>query len=183
VERNFETAQDRLVKGMRVAGVSTLEQANRYLLNDYLVWWERKMTVEPANTDDAHRQLEKSHSLAASLSYVEPRQVRPDYTLRWDGKLYEIQRRAITPGLRGVNVRVEKRLDGTLAVRHGDRYLPIQECAPAEKLNRSIPAEPKRAGRIHKRGSDWNRNFDINKGLKVWQAAERSGRRPEEAMD
>ena len=31
VERNFETAQDRLVKGMRVAGVKTLEQANQYL--------------------------------------------------------------------------------------------------------------------------------------------------------
>jgi transposase len=41
VERNFGTAQDRLVKGMRVAGVRTLEQANEYLLDDYLVWWER----------------------------------------------------------------------------------------------------------------------------------------------
>jgi hypothetical protein len=45
VERNFGTAQDRLVKGMRVAGVSTIEQANEYLLEDYLVWWEREMTV------------------------------------------------------------------------------------------------------------------------------------------
>src|SRR6266542_2014661 len=38
VERNFGTAQDRLVKGMRVAGVKTLEQANQYLQNEYLVW-------------------------------------------------------------------------------------------------------------------------------------------------
>lgn len=35
VERNFGTAQDRLVKGMRVAGVKTIEQANQYLTNDY----------------------------------------------------------------------------------------------------------------------------------------------------
>lgn len=82
VERNFETAQDRLVKGMRVAGVKTIEQANAYLTDDYLAWWEREMTVEAANPDDAHRPLEKSHHLAASLSYVETRQVRPDYTLR-----------------------------------------------------------------------------------------------------
>jgi hypothetical protein len=34
VERNFGTAQDRLVKGMRVAGVKTIEQANRYLSDD-----------------------------------------------------------------------------------------------------------------------------------------------------
>src|ERR1700674_4450973 len=81
VERNFGTAQDRLVKGMRVAGVRTLEQANQYLANDYLVWWERELTVEAANADDAHRRLEKGHNLAASLSHVETRQVRPDYTL------------------------------------------------------------------------------------------------------
>src|SRR5215467_4871598 len=37
VERNFGTAQDRLVKGMRVAGVKTIEQANEYLTNDYSV--------------------------------------------------------------------------------------------------------------------------------------------------
>ena len=48
VERNFGTAQDRLVKGLRVAGVKTIEEANRYLEEDYLVWWEREMTVEPA---------------------------------------------------------------------------------------------------------------------------------------
>ena len=94
VERNFGTAQDRLVKGMRVAGVKTIEQANQYLEQDYLVWWERELTVEAANPDDAHRRLDKSHNLAASLSHVETRQVRPDYTLRWDGKLYQIERRS-----------------------------------------------------------------------------------------
>src|SRR5215470_1115226 len=116
VERNFGTAQDRLVKGMRVAAVKTIEQANEYLTNDYLVWWEREMTADAANPDDAHRPLHKCHDLAASLSHVETRQVRNDYTLRWDGKLYQIERPAITTGLRQANVRVERRLDGSLAV-------------------------------------------------------------------
>src|SRR5205085_2168820 len=78
VERNFGTAQDRLVKGMRVAGVKTMERANEYLAEDYLVWWERELTVKAAHADDAHRPLEKSHNLAASLSHVETQQVRPD---------------------------------------------------------------------------------------------------------
>lgn len=183
VERNFETAQDRLVKGMRVAGVKTIEQANEYLTNDYLVWWERELTVEAANPDDAHRPLETSHNLAASLSYVETRQVRPDYTLRWDGKLYQIERRAVTTGLRGADVRVEQRLDGSLAVRHGERYLPIQECAAADRP-KPVRPQPKPAAerRTRRRGSDWDKGFDLKKGPKVWQAAKRSGRRPEEAM-
>ena len=177
VERNFGTAQDRLVKGMRVAGVKTIEQANEYLTNDYLVWWERELTVEAANGDDAHRRLDKSHNLAASLSHVETRKVRPDYTLRWDGKLYQIERQAVVSGLRGANVRVEQRLDGSLAVRHGERYLPVEECTVAEKPKAAPPvkaAKPHRAGR---RGSDWDKNFDLKKAPKIWQAAQGSGHR------
>jgi len=176
VERNFGTAQDRLVKGMRVAGVRTMEQANQYLLHDYLVWWERELTVEPASPDDAHRKLERSHSLAASLSHVETRQVRSDYTLRWDGKLYQIERQAVTTGLRRADVRVEKRLDGSLAVRYGKRYLPVRECATAEKPK----AQPIKAARKHRaarRGSDWDKNFDLKKAPPLWQAERSSGYR------
>jgi DNA-binding Lrp family transcriptional regulator len=178
VERNFGTAQDRLVKGMRVAGVKTLEEANRYLEQDYLVWWERELTMEPASSDDAHRPLDKSHNLAASLSHVETRQVGNDYTIRLDNELYRIDRQAIVSGLRKADVRVEKRLDGSLAVRFGQRYLPVQLCEVAEKAKAEavVPARPRRQ-RTGKRGSNWNQNFDLKKGPKVWQAAQASGRR------
>jgi len=177
VERNFGTAQDRLVKGMRVAGVKTIEQANEYLTNDYLVWWDRELTVEPANADDAHRPLDKDHNLAASLSHVEMRQVRNDYTLRWDGKLYQIERQAVTTGLRKANVRVEQRLDGTLAVRHGERYLPVAECAVAEKPKPAAAVKTAKTHRASQRGSDWDKNFDLKKAPKIWQAAQASGHR------
>lgn len=182
VERNFETAQDRLVKGMRVAGVSTIEQANQYLTDDYLVWWDRELTVEAANPDDAHRRLEKCHDLAASLSHVETRQVRPDYTLRWGGKLYQIERRAITAGLRRANVRVEQRLDGSQAVRHENRYLPIEECAVADRPKATPSIKPAKARRAARRGSDWNKDFDLKKAPKVWQAAQAEGHRRNEVL-
>jgi transposase len=177
VERNFRTAQDRLVKGMRVAGVKTIEHANEYLTNEYLAWWERELTVKAANPDDAHRPLDKSHNLAASLSHVETRQVRPDYTLRWDSKLYQIQRQAIVSGLRGANVRVERRLDGSLAVRHGERYLPVEECSEPEKPKLAAAARTAKPPRAGQRGSDWNKNFDLKKGPKIWDAAQASGYR------
>jgi len=168
---------------MRVAGVTTIEQANQYLTNDYLVWWERELTVEAANPDDAHRRLEKGHNLAASLSHVETRQVRPDYTLRWNGKLYQIERQAVTTGLRGAHLRVEERLDGSVAVRQGERYLPVTECAPADRppaaRPKNKPATRRRAGR---RGSDWNKDFDLQKAPKIWQAAQGSGHRRGETI-
>jgi hypothetical protein len=181
VERNFGTAQDRLVKGMRVAGVKNIEQANEYLTNDYLAWWEREMTVEAAHPDNAHRLPEKSHNLAASLSYVETRQVRNDYTLPWNGKIYQIERQAVVTGLRGATVRVEQRLDGSLAVRYGDRYLPVQPCLRAEKRKPQPASKPNRRAQSSKRGSDWNKDFDLKKAPKVWQAAQASGLRAGES--
>ena len=177
VERNFQTAQDRLVKGMRVAGVKTLEEANQYLEQDYLAWWEREMTVEASNPDNAHRPLDKSHNLAASLSHVETRQVENNYTIRVDAKLYQIERAAIVSGLRRATVRIEKRLDGTLAVRYGEKYLPVTQCAPAEKKAPAPSVQPTGKRRQAARGSDWNQKFDLKKAPKVWQAAQESGRR------
>ena len=181
VERNFGTAQDRLVKGMRVARVKTIDEANRYLQEDYLVWWERELTVEAANPDNAHRPLEKSHNLAASLSYVETRQVRPDYTLRWDGKLYQIERRAIVTGLRGADVRVEKRLDGSVAVRFRDRYLSVTQCAQRPQVTSAKPAKTKPKAKPAKR-SEWNKSFNLKKAPKIWQAAQSSSAKPEESL-
>ena len=142
VERSFQTAQDRLVKGLRVAGARTLEQANAYLETKFLPWWNQTLTVVPASADDAHRGLDTAHSLAASLSYVETRQVNNDYTLQFDNKIYQIARDDIRAGLRGADVRVEVRLDASLAVRFRGCCLTVSQCygrprrLPRQKLAR-----------------------------------------------
>jgi transposase len=170
VERTFGTAQDRLVKGMRVAEVRTIEQANQYLEQDYLAWWERELTVEPASPDDAHRPLDQSHSLAASLSHVETRQVRNDYTLRLDAHLYQIERCSIVRGLRGSDVRVEKRLDGSMAVRFGERYLSVTALADASPP-RQHPAQKKPLAASNRkrpatgRKREWMKDFFKTPGL------------------
>jgi transposase len=173
VERNFGTAQDRLVKGLRVAGVKTLEQANQYLEESYLVWWQRELTVEPAHPDDAHRPLDKSHRLEASLSHVEMRQVRNDYTIPLDAELYQIERQAVVSGLRKANVRVEKRLDGSIAVRFGERYLPVSQCTAAGKTDEPPVkrSSPSRRPSRNPQGHEWGKNFDLKKGPKIWQVA------------
>lgn len=171
VERNFATAQDRLVKGMRVAGVKTIEAANRYLAEDYLVWWDRELTVEAADSDDAHRPLEKTHSLAASLSYVETRQVRNDYTFRWAGSLYQIERGSLVSGMRGASVRIEQRLDGSLAARYGQRYLQTELCpAPLKTADTDKDRGHRRTTALKPRPkSNWNKSFELKKAPKIWQ--------------
>src|SRR5260370_24727980 len=57
VERAFGTAQDRLVKGLRVAGASTFDQANEYLEQEFIPGWNKTLTVTPASPDDADLPL------------------------------------------------------------------------------------------------------------------------------
>ena len=150
VERSFGTAQDRLVKGLRVARVKTLEGANRYLDEDFLPWWNQHLKVAPAHPADAHRLWSGEHDLAAILSEVQTRQVASDYTIRLEGKIYLIARDQIRPGLRYASVRIEKRLDGAVAVRFGAQYLPLTICTPAVKAETrasSPPTGPRRTGR------------------------------------
>ena len=173
VERQFLTAQDRLVKGMRVAGVHTIEEANAYLEEEYLPWWNQTLTVEAADVADAHRLLGKEHNLAAILSHVEQRQVTNDYTVRYDGKFYQIDRRDIRAGMRKAMVRVEERLDGSIAVRFQDCYVHVRRCAPpldelpSRKTTEARPARP--TGKA-KRKSDWMNNFSVRSGPSLRQA-------------
>jgi hypothetical protein len=158
VERSFQTAQDRLVKGLRVAGASTLEQANAYLEEKFIPWWNQTLTVVPANSDDAHRPLEATHSLPASLSYVETRQVANDYTIQFDNKIYLIARTDIRTGLRGGTVRVEVRLDGSLAVRFRNDHLAVTECLARPKV---LPPPKSRKTAAPRKKSRWMSNFHL----------------------
>ncbi len=177
------TAQDRLVKGMRVAGVTTLEQANHYLENRVSALGQLPhLAVVPANADDAHRPLEKQHDLAAILSHVESRRVNNDYTIQLDTKIYQIARQDIRTGLRGAVVRVEKRRDGSVAVRFRDRYLGVSICEQRPKLPAPKPPGPARRALRPSQTSEWCKNFDLKKSPKIWQAVRRFRRQAGVAM-
>jgi transposase len=140
IERSFGTAQDRLVKGLRLEKVKTVAQANRYLEEEFLPWWNQHLQVAPANPADAHRPLSEEHDLAATLSEVHTRQVANDYTVRFLGKLYRIAKPDVRPGLRGGTVRVELRLDGEVRMRFANHYVAIEPCLPQPKAVAPKPA-------------------------------------------
>jgi len=181
VERQFLTAQDRLVKGMRVACVCTMEEADAYLEKEYLPWWNQALTVKPADAADAHRPLGQESDLAAILSHVEQRQVTNDYTLRYCGKIFQIDRQDIGVGMRKARVRVEERLDGTIAVRFQDTYVRVRRCEqsgcqpPPSAETRAVP--PLHSTSKAKRKSQWMKNFSVRSGPSLREAIEVSNAR------
>ena len=123
VERGFRTHQDRLVKELRLAGISTIEKANPFLWNVYIPDHNERCAVEPANRTDAHRPLLKSHHLEAILSLHIDRGVSNDFTVRLNNQFFQIlpdQPVCVRPKDK---VTVEIRLDGSKHLRLKGRYL------------------------------------------------------------
>lgn len=108
--------------------MSTLEEAQEYLQSKFLPWWNEALTVVPASSADAHRPLGPSHDLASALSHVKMCQVTADYTIRHRGKMYQIAKTCVRPGMRGGKVRMEARLDGTLAAFFQGIRVELTEC-------------------------------------------------------
>ncbi len=169
IERFFGTAQDRLVKGLRKAGVQTLKEANAYLEQEYLPLWNRRFTVEAENATDAHRALRAEHDLAAILSHVEERVVANDYTIRYNTRIYQIARADIRPGLRGGTVRVEERRDQTVWVRFRDRYLEVSRCEPVPQRTRSASARSISTPRRGTPASRWMKDFHLRQSPPLWK--------------
>jgi hypothetical protein len=145
VERFNGTAQDRLVKELRLASATTIEQANEVLDHTFLPDFHRRFTVSPASPNDAHRPLHPSMNLAAILSVQEERTVGNDYTIRLDNRVYQLLPPP-WPGLRGGRVTAERRLDGSLHLRFKGNYLKYKALPPPKPLG-ALPPNPRSLSR------------------------------------
>jgi len=135
VERLFETLQNRLVKELRLAGISSPEEANRFL-GKYLPKFNAKFSVEPASPADLHRMLtaKESASLPAVMSRHEERTVLNDFTFSFGNVWRQVtEEQPVTVQKKDV-VTVEEWLDGTLHVRLRGKELNV----------RILPERPKK---------------------------------------
>jgi hypothetical protein len=164
IERCFGTLQDRLVKGLRLAGAGTLEEANGYPEREFLAEWNVRFGVQAGSEADAHRPLGETLRLESILSHTEQRQVRNDYTVAWGGKTWQIPGQEVRPGLRGSKLRIEARLDGALVARIGEQFVALSLCEQPEKTVAPATARPVRRHVPAPGQSRWMDHFSIGKG-------------------
>jgi hypothetical protein len=142
VERLFGTLQDRLVKEMRVAGVATMAQANRFLDELFLPFWEERFTVEPREAGDAHRALPDGVDLLRIFAETEERVIRADFTFRYRNVHFQIEQRDAEPRMPGSRITIEHRLDGTVRYRWRDESLEPAPLPGAPERTRQKEPEP-----------------------------------------
>jgi hypothetical protein len=134
VERLFNTMQDRLVKELRLAGIGTIEAANRFV-EAWLPSYNRRFAVQPAHAADLHRPPPAGGDLNRILCIKTSRCLRRDWTVVHHRQLYQVQ-----TNVRAAHVIVEDRVDGTMRITHNGRPLHYH----------AIPARPERVAEPHK---------------------------------
>lgn len=95
VERAFNTLQDRLIPEMRIAGIKTIEEANRFLNNYYLPEiYNKKFTVEPESGESAFIPILPSLNLDEHFYSCVRRKVKGDHTISFRGKTLDLEKTA-----------------------------------------------------------------------------------------
>jgi transposase len=118
VERANRTLQDRLVKELRILGISSVDDANAFL-PDFLGRYNQRFAVAPRNEIDAHRPLTSQDDLDAILCHCEERAVSKDLTFKYNGALFQIDEPGRQRRLRFQRILMRERATGTTVEYHG----------------------------------------------------------------
>ena len=142
VERANGTFQDRLVAELRLAGASTLEEANQ-VLSDFLPRFNQHFGVPAAQPESAYRPVDRELDLDGVLCIKELRTVAKDNTVQYHGRALQLYPSQERPSYAGARVEVQERLDGSLLVRHRNQILTPQDAPPlAAQLRAQVAAGP-----------------------------------------
>jgi len=121
VERAHLTLQDRLVKELRLRGISDVKAANAFA-PEFMADYNRRFARSPRSEHDAHRPLQPTDDLARIFSWQETRLVSKSLTLNYKRVLYVLDPNEARSA-RGQRVGIEEREDGSLSFWHGEQPL------------------------------------------------------------
>jgi transposase len=155
VERLWGTFQDRLANELKLAKVSTLEQANAYLRREFLPRFNRQFRRSAARPDLAYRPAPSPSRLRAILCWKETRKLARDHTFQVEGRSFQVLPHERLWSLTGRTVEVRRTFRGSLEAWYGLIRLSI----------RPAPSPPPRAPRLARGaapappGAAWGREY------------------------
>lgn len=146
VERMNGTLQDRLVKGLRVKRISTIEKANKYLEERFLPELNGKFRRSPRDSADVHRRWPVELKREEVLCVREERSVGRDWCVVFEHRVLQLDERHQSLGLSGRRVLVLQLATGELKMQYQGRVLRWRELAsrvPAKGGYRQADLRPK----------------------------------------
>lgn len=133
VERANQTLQDRLIKEMRLLGISTIEAANAYLPT-YIAAHNKLFSVAAKSAEDAHRgELPEPWVLDLILSYQEERKLSKNLELSYNNVIYQVKTNTKGYRLRHAKVTICEDLNGLITLMHQGKILEYTRHDRAKK--------------------------------------------------
>jgi len=127
VERSHGVFQDRLVKELRLRGISSIEEANQVLQAGFVQQLNRKFAVPPRDPEDAHVPLLPGVDLRSIFCFETTRTVSNDWVVRHNNRWYQLQRQARRLLRPAAKVTVADWLDGSVHILAKTKELPYTE--------------------------------------------------------
>jgi len=147
VERRNAVFQDRLVKALRLKGISDLEGANAFLEEEFLADINKKFNAPPRERSDLHRRVPRRVKLERVLSFQEERVVQNDWTIRWRNRWFQLTEANRKLALVKRKLTVCEQLDGTILLLLGKRVLAWEEL-PERPVRAAAVTPPGKAQRV-----------------------------------
>ncbi len=137
VERLFKTLQDRLVKEMRLKGISDKGSGNKYLKEEFIPFFNDKYGNLPTKKGNFHRELNKEEKelLFQVLSEQKQRVVQNDFCIRHKNRFFQLSKEQPATVRKKEKVVIEERMDKTTWIRLRDKYLNFKEIKKGEQIN------------------------------------------------
>ena len=160
-ERGFGTLQDRLVKELALAGIATVEAADRFIADTYLPDHNRRFTTPPELEDSAFVPLEHPGQIDDILCRRTDRTVARDNTVRYERRVLQIPATPSQTPLR------QGQGPGPRVSRRNPRPLPRAPMPRPLHRQRRAHRNPNPAGRVRRFDATGRRPVD------KWTAAPR----------
>lgn len=147
VERVNRTLQDRLVKEMRLMGISGVAQGNAFL-PEFMGGFNEKFGKDAINPKNSHRELLPHDNLNEIFSWQVERTLSKNLTLQYDKILYLVEDSIDNRGLARNRVTVFDHYDGSIKIKFNGRELPYRIFDKIQKVTQGEIVSNKRLGAV-----------------------------------
>jgi hypothetical protein len=126
VERRNGILQDRLVKELRLRGISTIEEANQFLAEVFLPAFNERFEVEAQDAEDVHVRCPEDVALEEIFCFEEVRVIQNDFTIHYQGEVIQLRKPEACVLRPKQKVLVRRYLDMSLGIVHESKKLEFE---------------------------------------------------------
>lgn len=124
IERSFGTLQDRLIKELRLANISSIDDANNFL-EFYLPKYNSKFSVKPKSNTSLFKSVPENFDYKWTFSIQDKRTILNDYTIQWHNRLFLINKPSLAQKKQPVFL--QQALDGSLRFLYKNHFIDVKE--------------------------------------------------------